>query len=139
MSRITPDELNTLKNNEVYVFPSNLAGKNISEIAKNAELRFGARYGKFFGQCGRSYAIPIIDKDMLIKLPLIKIKRYVEMFCEEAKTKSWNTYYLVGFGKSGIGFWPIEDIAPIFAECAKLENVYLPREIVEYLSKQSKA
>jgi len=134
--RITPDDIQSLPPNAVYVYPSNLAGRNTSIYAKLAELRFGAKYGKFYGASGQSFAITIIDKDMHEKLSLAKISRYIAKFIDEALEHSHKTYYCVGFDSGGIGCWPIWALAPLFMGCIDIPNIYLPRKIWESMNEE---
>lgn len=59
--RITPEWIDTLMDNEVFVFGSNLAGMHGGGAARVAHLRFGAVLGKGVGLQGQSYAIPTMQ------------------------------------------------------------------------------
>ena len=56
--RITPRWIDSLKENEIFVFGSNLAGMHGGGAARIARLHFGAVMGKGVGLQGQSYAIP---------------------------------------------------------------------------------
>ena len=56
--RITPSWIDSLKENEIFVFGSNLAGMHGGGAARIARLHFGAVMGKGVGLQGQSYAIP---------------------------------------------------------------------------------
>ena len=56
--RITPEWIDSLKPNEVFVFGSNLAGMHGGGAAMVAHLKFGAVMGQGVGMQGQSYAIP---------------------------------------------------------------------------------
>jgi hypothetical protein len=61
---ISPDNIKELKDGEIFVFGSNLAGTHGAGAAKQA-LKFGAVYGEGNGRCGWStYAIPTKDKNI---------------------------------------------------------------------------
>ena len=61
--RITPSWIDSLKENEIFVFGSNLAGMHGCGAARIARLHFGATMGKGVGLQGQSYAIPTIWTD----------------------------------------------------------------------------
>jgi hypothetical protein len=134
--RITPDEILSLKDNEIYVFPTTLCGKHSNIYSVLAQLRFGARYGKAFGIQGKTFAIPTIDKDMKERLPISRIKHFIDKFYDEAEAHHRIIYYVVGFGNGGIGSWPVRAIAPLFESLSKLDNVYLPIAIWRELAKR---
>lgn len=101
-------------NDEIFVFGSNLAGRHGAGAAKIAAQKFGARYGKGFGLCGNSYAIPTKDQDLNV-LPLYSIIDMVEAFIRatehpENQTKTWFVTR-VGCGLAG---YNDNQIAPLF-------------------------
>lgn len=55
--------INELKENQVFVFGSNLAGKHIGGGAKQALEKFGAIEGQSEGLQGQSYAFPTLTKE----------------------------------------------------------------------------
>ena len=59
--RITPSWIDSLKENEIFVFGSNLAGMHGGGAARIARLHFGAVMGKGVGLQGQSYAIPTMQ------------------------------------------------------------------------------
>ena len=95
--RVTPDDILTLKENEVFVFPTSLSGKHVNIYAMLAQLRFGARYGKAFGWQGKTFAIPTVDETMEHRLSVPKIKRYIDKFYEEAERAKGRIFYVAGF------------------------------------------
>ena len=60
--RITPSWIDSLKENEIFVFGSNLAGMHGGGAARIARLHFGAVMGKGVGLQGQSYAIPTMHR-----------------------------------------------------------------------------
>ena len=56
-SEYTPDWITELKDNEIFVFGSNLAGAHGGGAARLAYQRFGAVWGQGVGLQGQSYAI----------------------------------------------------------------------------------
>ena len=57
----TPDRILELKENEIFVFGSNLAGAHGGGAARLAYNRFGAEWGEGVGLHGRTYAIPTMQ------------------------------------------------------------------------------
>ena len=57
----TPENITELRENEIFVFGSNLRGMHGSGAARVAMNRFGAVWGKGVGLQGRSYAIPTMQ------------------------------------------------------------------------------
>lgn len=53
-----------LKDNQVFVFGSNLAGNHAAGAAKQAKEDFGAEDGIGVGLTGQCYAFPTLNKDM---------------------------------------------------------------------------
>lgn len=101
-----------IKDNEVFVFGSNLAGRHGAGAAKTAHQLYGAKYGCGVGQQGRSYAIPTKDKN-LTTLPISEIKKYVEEFLQYAAYNSHDKFFLTKIG-CGLAGYKDKDIAPLF-------------------------
>ena len=57
----TPDRISELKENEIFVFGSNLAGAHGDGAARLAYNRFGAVWGEGVGLHGKTYAIPTMQ------------------------------------------------------------------------------
>jgi hypothetical protein len=55
--------INSLKENQIFVFGSNLAGEHLGGAAKQAYEEFGAEWGFGEGLTGRSYAFPTLTED----------------------------------------------------------------------------
>ena len=56
--RYTPEMITELKENEIFVFGSNLAGAHGGGAARVAYNKFGAVWGQGVGLQGQSYGIP---------------------------------------------------------------------------------
>ena len=56
--RYTPEMISELRENEIFVFGSNLAGAHGGGAARLAFRQFGAVWGEGVGLHGRTYAIP---------------------------------------------------------------------------------
>jgi hypothetical protein len=122
--RITPIVVKELKDNEVFVFGSNEAGRHSLGAAKTAML-FGAKYGRGKGIQGNAYAIPTKDKTVKTSLTLVRIKKYVQEFLEYAKAHTENLFLVTAIG-CGLAGYKEEDIAPMFEEAKEIENIFLP-------------
>ena len=57
----TPEMLSFLKEDEIFVFGSNLEGRHGGGAARAARIRFGAIMGQGVGLQGQSYAIPTMQ------------------------------------------------------------------------------
>ena len=119
-NRITPDFIRSLKENEVFVFGSNLRGAHAGGAARTAHQHFGAIMGQGVGMHGQSYAIPTMQGGVET------IRPYVDDFIAYAKAHPDMLFYVTPIGCGIAGFEP-EDIAPLFVEAKDLENVYLPK------------
>lgn len=119
--RITPEFISDLKNNEIFVFGSNLAGAHGGGAARIAAERFGAVMGQGVGLQGQSYAIPTMQGGVNTILP------YVDEFLSFAKQHPELIFLVTKIGCGIAGFTPTQ-IAPLFASAVELENVYLPMD-----------
>ena len=124
--RYTPDRISELKENEIFVFGSNLEGSHDGGAAKLAYNRFGAVWGLGTGIQGRSYAIPTMQGGVET------IRPYVDAFIQFAKQNTTLTFLVTRIG-CGIAGFRDEEIAPLFEDALDLENVILPKEFVENL------
>ena len=122
----TPDRITELKENEIFVFGSNLAGSHGGGAAWLAYQRFGAIWGQGVGLQGHSYAIPTMQGGVET------IKPYVDEFIGFARQHPELRFLVTRIGCGIAGFEP-EEIAPLFAEVADMENVILPEDFVRQL------
>lgn len=125
---MTPDNIQELSPNEVFVFGSNLQGHHHGGAAKLAYENFGAVWGLGVGLAGQSYAIPTMHGGV------DAIKPYVDQFIEMAKVMKDKKFYVTKIG-CGIAGFKIEEMAPLFKGALELENVALPREFVMELKR----
>ena len=133
--KITPTQINELKDNEIFVFGSNLDGNHAGGAAWFAVRHFGAKMGQNVGLQGQSYAIPTLSHAGGLdehKLPINTIGSYVNDFVSFAKEHQELFFYVTPIG-CGIAGFTEEEIAPLFAECIKMDNVALPKTFVEVL------
>lgn len=123
--RVTPNIINSLDDSEIFVFGSNSQGLHSDGAAKTAHLKFGAIMGQGEGLQGRSYAIPTT-------CPLEQMKEAVDRFIYFARRHRWMRFLVTRVG-CGIAGHDVKDVAPMFTECIKLENVVLTEEFWEVL------
>lgn len=127
--RVTSDNITKLSNNEIFVFGSNESGMHGAGAASLAYREFGARLHQGFGPAGRTFAIPTKDWK-LHQLDLLIIRLYVSRFI--TYTKMYEDYhFLVTQIGCGLAGYKPEDIAPMFKECLRLKNVYLPELFIK--------
>ena len=124
--RITPSWIDSLKENEIFVFGSNLAGMHGGGAARIARLHFGAVMGKGVGLQGQSYAIPTMQGGVET------IRPYVEEFIVYAKHHQ-ELHFLVTPIGCGIAGFEAEDIAPLFERAKEMKNISLPESFWEVI------
>ena len=125
--RYTPERISDLKENEIFVFGSNLAGAHGGGAARLAYNRFGAVWGEGVGLHGQTYAIPTMQGGVET------IKPYVDDFIRFAKEHSQLTFLVTRIG-CGIAGFRDEEIAPLFTDAIDVENIILPKEFIENIS-----
>ena len=124
--RITPRWIDSLKENEIFVFGSNLAGMHGGGAARIARLHFGAVMGKGVGLQGQSYAIPTMQGGVET------IRPYVNDFLDFAKHHPEKQFLVTPIG-CGIAGFEAEDIAPLFEEAKQIKNISLPESFWEVI------
>ena len=120
----TPDFIAELKDNEIFVFGSNLAGSHGGGAAWLAYERFGAVWGQGVGLQGRSYGIPTMQGGVET------IRLYVDEFISFAAKHPEYKFLVTRIG-CGIAGFTVREIAPLFAKAVDIENVLLPKDFVE--------
>ena len=125
-NRITPEWIDTLKDNEIFVFGSNLAGMHGGGAARVARLRFGAVLGNGVGIQGQSYAIPTMQGGVET------IRPYVDDFIAYAQQHPSLHFLVTPIGCGIAGFEP-EDIAPVFEGAKAVKNISLPESFWEVI------
>lgn len=116
--RITPSMINVLDPNEIFVFGSNIQGMHMGGAARVAYSKLGAEWGNGEGLQGQSYALPTMEG-------IENTTAAARHFTACAKDHPELKFFVTPVGCGIAGYTP-EDIAPMFREAAKLENVYLP-------------
>ena len=120
-NRVTPNHIKSLKDGEIFVFGSNLAGAHAGGAARVAVEKFGAVMGQGVGLQGQSYAIPTMQGGVDTILP------YVEEFIRFADMHPELTFLVTRIGCGIAGFTPAE-IAPLFAGAINVPNIHLPMD-----------
>lgn len=124
--KYTPENIQSLDRDDIFVFGSNLQGIHCSGAARTAYERFGAVWGKGTGLHGQTYAIPTMQGGVET------IKPYVDEFIALAREWDQNTFYITRIG-CGIAGFTDEQIAPLFDEAYDLYNVRLPKSFADII------
>ena len=122
----TPDAISSLKEDEVFVFGSNLHGYHGGGAARAAVKKFGAIWGQGVGLQGQSYAIPTMQGGVET------IKPYVDLFIDFAKEHTELFFYVTRIG-CGIAGFKDSEIAPLFQDAIDVDNICLPESFVNIL------
>ena len=122
----TPAWIKELKENEIFVFGSNLGGFHGGGAARVALEQFGAVWGQGVGLQGQSYAIPTMHGGVDV------IKPYVDEFIAFARDHRELKFLVTPIG-CGIAGFTIEEIAPLFAAAIDDENIILPESFVKVI------
>lgn len=117
-TRITPPQVNVLGDGELFVFGSNAAGLHMGGAARFALERFGAVWGIGEGLQGHSYAIPTMEGPEALRAA---VERFTAFAREHGE---W--HFLVTPVGCGIAGYAVDEVAPLFAQAARLPNVSLP-------------
>lgn len=125
-TRFSPERIETLRADEIFVFGSNRQGWHGGDAAAYARQRFGAVWGEGIGRTGQCYAIPTMDGSVE------KIRPNVEEFIAYAEAHPELTFLVTEIG-CGIAGYTVTQIAPLFSAALDLPNVLLPQRFVEYL------
>lgn len=126
----TPERIDSLEPNEVFVFGSNLEGIHGGGAALTAWLKFGAIWGQGVGLQGQSYGIPTMHGGV------DAIKPYVDEFVDFAKAHPELTFLVTKIG-CGIAGFSFEEMAPLFAGVVDQPNVVLPKEFFDIIVAKS--
>lgn len=120
------EHISHLNENEVFVFGSNLAGHHAGGAARVAEKHFGAIWGQGVGLQGQSYAIPTMHGGVELIAP------HVDDFTQFAAEHPEISFLVTRIG-CGIAGFRDEEIAPLFARAASLDNVHLPQSFQAHI------
>ncbi len=139
----TPERIETLKPNEVFVFGSNVEGRHGLGAAKTASDKFGAKYFQAEGLQGQSYAIVTkklnkeeatlhgvkLDRWGTRSVPLNLIGKGIQDMLLFAKANPGKKFYVTKLGTENAGY-SVAEMRMLFEKLVKLipDNVILPRE-----------
>lgn len=140
MNIFTPEFIDELKENEVFVFGSNLNGNHYGGAARIAYERFGAEWGVGEGYTGQSYALPTLNEDM----ERVTIEELEDSFAKMINYADDNrqlTFFVTKVG-CGIAGWDIEEVREAFWNGVRQvspdanwngipTNVIIPKEFVK--------
>ena len=121
----TPEKINELKDNEIFVFGSNLRGAHGAGAAKLAHDKFGAKYGVAEGLTGQSYAFPTLDEELYTVSPFELLKSKFRLY-ECCKNNPDKAFYLTKIG-CGLAGFDEEDIKLIFNDNYPILNLIKPK------------
>lgn len=107
-----------LKENQVFVFGSNIQGEHLGGAARQAYCDFGAIWGVGVGLMGQSYAIPTMFESVE------EIRPYVKQFNQLAEELPFKDFLLTKIG-CGIAGFEEHEIAPLFKDSPM--NVIKPK------------
>ena len=124
IERTTPENINKLEENQIFVFGSNLSGRHGKGAAKTA-LGWGAKWGQAKGLQGKTYGIPTKDASIRRTLSIKEIKPFVDEFIEFAKVNKELIFLVTEIGCGLAGLKP-EEVAPLFKEAVNVSNIHLP-------------
>lgn len=117
--RITPERIDRLAPNEIFVFGSNYQGKHDGGAAKAALMKFGAIYGEGIGPQGQSLAIPTTGCSP------DRTREIVNQFIHYAVNNPQNKFLVTAIG-CGHGGWSVHDMAMNFRNAVNIGNICLP-------------
>jgi len=128
--KTTPEWIEKLDPNQVFVYGSNDTAKHGGGAAKQA-LKFGAVYGQApTGLIGQTYGIITVSFNNQIITPEF-IKAQIDCLYHFAIVRPDLEFLVTKIG-TGLGGWPIETIAEMFQTIFihKPSNIILPVEFI---------
>lgn len=126
--RLAPRVIKSLRDNEVFVFGSNVLGQHNGGAARCAVERFGAINGHPEGIQGQSYAIPTDGNSFE------DLKEAIGRFTDYVVMHPQNNFILTAVGCGAAGYTP-EQIAPLFRQAYSFGNVFLPASFLRFMPK----
>lgn len=125
-NEFTPAQINELKENQIFVFGSNLTGRHGGGAARFAFDHFGADWGVGVGRTGQCYAIPTMHGGVN------EIRPYVDEFIAYAAAHPELEFLVTPVGCGIAGFTEAQ-MAPLFADALPYVNILLPKGFVKVL------
>lgn len=127
----TPDYIDRLLSNQIFVFGSNTLGYHTGGASRTARKKFGAVWGLPEGLQGQSYAIPV-DFGKGVRND-VDVKAAVDRFISFAKEHT-ELFFLVTRVGCGTGGYHDDEMAQFFKEALNIRNISLPRSFVDALN-----
>jgi hypothetical protein len=113
----------------IFVYGSNLGGRNGRGAALTARLEYGARNGIGVGRNGHAYAIPTKSATLAV-LPLDVIEEHVREFIAYARSHPELRFNVTRIG-CGLAGYEDHQIGPFFRDAP--DNCDLPQEWNHYV------
>ena len=130
----SPDIINDLEPNEVFLYGANQEGRHGAGAAKQA-LKFGAKYG-VNGYCGNTYGLITTDLNVPQRpsIPMSLLQDEVDKFIQFAKDNTHLTFLVTEVG-CGLAGFTVEQVAPLFKPVLlnSITNIRLPKRFVREL------
>ena len=147
--KFTPENIDALPDDGVFVFGSNTDGEHCGGAAYTAMKRFGAVNGQAEGPQGRSYAIPTMEYVEInaedefpeynkAKVPPKVLLEACDRFILYTSQHPELRFYVTKIG-CGIAGWRVDEVAKTFATALASflvplpDNIVWPREFYEIL------
>ncbi len=115
--------IDALKENEIFVFGSNLAGNHAGGAARQAAEQFGAEQGVGEGMTGQCYAFPTLDQ-RLWQRSMKDMDTSAHRFRQCALDNPDKTFLMTPVG-TGIAGYPEKVMKSLFRDIP--ENVIKPK------------
>lgn len=126
IDRITPANITSLEQNEIFVFGSDKSGTHNGGAAAQAVAQFGAIIGNGEGFQGQSYAIPTTGCSPL------ETRAAIERFILFAKNHPELKFLVTMIGCGNAGY-STEEMAHNFIYASHCRNICLPVEFWKYI------
>lgn len=131
----SPDNINELEDDEVFVYGANVNFRHGAGAAKHA-IKFGAVYGLVEAYKGQTYGLITTDlnEPQRPSIPMSLLQDEVDKFIQFAKDNTHLTFLVTEVG-CGLAGFTVEEVAPLFKPVIldKVSNVRLPKRFVRYL------
>lgn len=124
--KVTSNNIQSLKSNEIIVFGSNGFGRHDGGLARVCVEKFGAIYGKANGIQGQCYAINTMDG-------LQNMQDDIRDFIKYVLFSPHQEFLLTEIGCGIAGYKP-EQIAPLFEDAFNLSNISFPESFIKILT-----
>ena len=132
----SPDVIDQLTPNQVFVFGANQQAKHGAGAARLAFNKFGAIYGQAEGLMGQTYGIITTDLNKLYRpsVDINVVKDSINSFIQFAKNNKELEFLVTEVG-CGLAGFTVEEIAPLFKSVLLdgISNVRLPKSFVRQI------